>query len=261
MLAKIKEIFEYSDMIRSMVKRELRGRYEKSVLGFLWSFISPLCQIAVFTLIFTYVFPSNIPNYYIYLMTGMIPWQCFSDSISQGACSITQSAEMTKKIYFPREVLPISCVTAKLVNLLLSMIVVFTFILFSEVGFSWHLVMLPYALIVEYLISLGFALIFASVTVYLRDMEYVVNVILMAWIWLTPIMYAPEPVVERFPWLDTVLRINPITSVIFLYRDILYYHRIPSTVDVLLPLIWSIALILVGEIVFLRLEGDFVEEL
>ena len=261
MIKRVKEIISYKDMIYSMAKRELRGRYQKSVLGFLWSFISPLCQIAVFTIVFTFVFPSNIPNYYIYLMAGMIPWQFFSDSISQGAGSVIQNADMTKKIYFPREVLPISNVTAKFVNLLLSMLVVFGFILFSKVGFSWHIVMLPYALIVEYAISLGFALIFACITVYLRDMEYVVNVILMAWIWATPIMYAPEAVIAQFPWLETVLRINPMASVMYLYRDVLYYHQIPTTIDICLPLIWGIVLLVLGELIFMKLEGNFAEEL
>ncbi len=261
MITRIKEILGYKDMVRSMVKRELRGRYQKSVLGFLWSFISPLCQIAVFTVVFTFVFPSNIENYYIYLMAGMIPWQFFQDSISQGASSVIQNSDMTKKIYFPREVLPISCVTAKFVNLLLSMIVVFGFILFSKVGFSWHLIILPYALLVEYLIALGFALIFACITVYLRDMEYVVNVILMAWIWATPIMYAPESVVDRFPWLETVLRINPMASSVYLYRDVLYYHKLPTRVDVILPLAWGLVLLLVGEFIFMRLEGNFAEEM
>ena len=261
MTERVKEICGYKDMVRSMVKRELRGRYQKSVLGFLWSFISPLCQIAVFTVVFTYVFPSNIPNYYIYLMAGMIPWQFFSDSLSQGAGSVIQNSDMTKKIYFPREVLTISCVTAKFVNLLLSMLVVFGFILFSQVGFSWHIIMLPYALIVEYSIALGFSLIFACVTVYLRDMEYVVNVILMAWIWATPIMYAPGPVIEQFPWLETVFRINPMASTMYLFRDVLYYHQVPTTIDVVLPLIWGSVLLVVGEFIFMKLEGNFAEEL
>ncbi|MBE5924455.1 MAG: ABC transporter permease [Lachnospiraceae bacterium] len=261
MINRVKEILSYKDMVQSLAKRELRGRYQKSVLGFLWSFISPLCQIAVFTIVFTFVFPSNIPNYYIYLMAGMIPWQFFSDSISQGAGSVIQNSDMTKKIYFPREVLPISCVTAKFVNLLLSMLVVFGFVLFSKVGFSWHIIMLPYALFVEYAIALGFALIFACVTVYLRDMEYVVNVILMAWIWATPIMYAPEPVINSFPWMEMVFRINPMASVMYLYRDILYYHQMPTLIDVFLPLAWSVVLLLFGEFIFMKLEGDFAEEL
>lgn len=261
MFTRVKEILNYKDMIRSMVKRELRGRYQKSVLGFLWSFISPLCQIAVFTVVFTYVFPSNIPKYYIYLMTGMIPWQFFTDSISQGASSIINNADMTKKIYFPREVLTISSVTAKFVNLLLSMLVVFGFILFSGIGFSPLLLLLPAVLLIEYAISLGMALIFASVTVYLRDMEYVVNVILMAWIWATPIMYSPDTLIDQYDWIVDLLRINPLTSVMYLFRDILYYHRMPMMIDMILPLIWGIVLMVLGEFVFGRLEGNFAEEL
>lgn len=261
MFARIKEILDYKDMINSMVKRELRGRYQKSVLGFLWSFISPLCQIAVFTFVFTYVFPSNISNYYIYLMTGMIPWQFFQDSISQGASSVIQNSSLTTKIYFPREVLPISCVTAKFVNLILSMLVVFGFILFSEVGFSPLILLLPYVFVVFYAIALGFSMIFSAITVYFRDLEYVVNVILMAWIWATPIMYAPETLMEQYQWLTPLLRINPVTSVIYLFRDILYYHRMPETIDMWLPLAWGVGLMVIGEVVFKHLEGNFAEEL
>ena len=261
MIDRVREIFAYRDMIYSLAKRELRGRYQKSVLGFLWSFISPLCQIAVFTLVFTYVFPSNIPKYYIYLMTGMIPWQFFSDSMSQGASSIIVNADMTKKIYFPREVLTIASVTAKFINLALSMVVVFGFILFSGIGFSPLLLLLPYVLLVGYAIALGFALLFAAITVYLRDMEYVVNVILMAWIWATPIMYAPEGLAEQYQWFVPFLRINPITSVVYLYRDILYYHRMPEMIDFLLPLCVGVVLLFIGEAVFKKLEGNFAEEL
>lgn len=248
-------------MIYSMVKRELRGRYQKSVLGFLWSFISPLCQIAVFTIVFTYVFPSNIPKYYIYLMTGMIPWQFFTDSISQGACSIIYNADMTKKIYFPREVLTISSVSAKFINLLLSMIVVFGFILFSGIGFSPLVLLLPFVFLIEYMISLGFALFFAAITVYLRDMEYVVNVILMAWIWATPIMYSPDTLMQQYQWIADLLRVNPLTSVMYLFRDILYYHQMPAAIDIILPTVWGIVLMVIGEFVFKRLEGNFAEEL
>lgn len=261
MFARIREILNYNDMIWSLVKRELRGRYQKSVLGFLWSFISPLCQIAVFTVVFTYVFPSNIPQYYIYLMIGMIPWQFFTDSIAQGSCSVIYNSDMTKKIYFPREVLPIASVSAKFVNMLLSMIVVFAVILFSGIGFSPLVVLLLVAFVAEYAISLGFALLFSAITVYLRDMEYVVNVILMAWVWATPVMYSPDGLIAQYPWVDNALRINPLTSIMYLYRDILYYHRMPKSIDIVLPLIWGAVLLILGEFLFKHLEGNFAEEL
>ena len=128
----LREIIEYRDMILSLAHRELRGKYEKSVLGFLWSFLSPMFQILIYNIVFTQVFHNSMPNFYIYLMTGILPWTFFSDSLGQGTGAIVYNAEMVKKIYFPREVLVISEVSAKLVNMLLSFIVMAFFLLFSR---------------------------------------------------------------------------------------------------------------------------------
>ena len=127
MINRMKEIYEYRDMIYSLVKRELRGRYQKSVLGMLWTLLNPFFQIVIYTFVFTIIFPSSIENYYIYLMTGIIPWNFFSEALGQGAGSVVANADMTKKIYFPREILTISSVTAKFVNMLLGFVVVLGF--------------------------------------------------------------------------------------------------------------------------------------
>ncbi len=258
MVQRMKEIYEYRDMIYSLVRRELRGRYQKSVLGMLWTFINPFFQILIYTLVFTLIFPSSIENYYIYLMTGIIPWTFFSEALGQGAGSIVGNADMTKKIYFPREVLTISSVTAKFVNMLLGFIVIFIFLIFSPVGISAHILFLPVIFIAEYMIALGFTLMFASITVYLRDMEYIVNVLLMAWIWGTPIMYdislVPAP-------LQKILLLNPMTSVIVSYHDLLYYHALPGVLTVIMLYVVGLVLLLLGETVFVRLEGNFAEEL
>ena len=160
----LKEIYEYRDMVGSLVKRELRGKYEKSVLGFLWSFLSPMFQILIYNLVFTHIFQNNMPNYYIYLMSGILTWTFFSDSLAQGTGAIVYNAEMVKKIYFPREVLVISEVTAKLVNMLLSFIVMAVFLVISGVGFSVQLIVLPVVIIIEYIMCLGFSLIVSSNT-------------------------------------------------------------------------------------------------
>ena len=157
-----KEIIEYRFMIGSLVRRELRGKYEKSVLGFLWSFLSPLFQILIYNIVFTRVFHNDLPNYYIYLMAGLLPWTFFSESLGQGTGSIIYNAEMVKKIYFPREVLVIAEVTAKLVNMLLSFIVMTFFLIVSGIGFSKQLVLLPVVILAEYLLALGFALLISS---------------------------------------------------------------------------------------------------
>ena len=134
------------------------------------------------------------------------------------------------------------------------MIVVFAIILFSGIGFSPLIILLLIAFIAEYAISLGFALLFSAITVYLRDMEYVVNVILMAWVWATPVMYSPDDLIARYPWVDNLLRVNPLTSIMYLYRDILYYQRMPKSIDLVLPLVWGIVLLVIGELLFMHLE-------
>ena len=255
----VREIIDYKDMIGSLVKRELRGKYEKSVLGFLWSFLSPLFQILIYNIVFTQVFHNDIPNYYIYLMTGLLPWTFFSDSIIQGTGAVVYNAEMVKKIYFPREVLVIGEVTAKLVNMLLSFIVMAVFLLVSGVGFSRHLIVLPLIIFEEYLLALGFALLVSSATVYLRDLEYVVNVVMMAWIWGTPILYMMN-VIDN-PVLLKILYANPMTSIICSYHYVLFDHIFPSARDIGIPFLEGLVVLVVGYYVFGKLNKRFVEEL
>ena len=245
-------------MIKSLVRRELRGKYAKSVLGFLWSFLNPMFQILIYTVVFTVVFHNGMENYYIFLMTGLLPWTFFSDSFAQGSVSINANAEMVKKIYFPREVLVIAEVNAKLINLLLSFIVMAVFILISGTGFSWQLVFLPVILLIEYLFALGFALLVAAITVYLRDMEYIVNVVLMAWVWATPIMYSLDSLSGIFRQL---LTFNPMTLIMVSYQDILYWHRTPYAMNLGVACVEGIVVLIIGEVVFHHLSKGFVEEM
>ncbi len=255
----LREIYEYRDMIVSLVHRELRGKYEKSVLGFLWSFLSPMFQIMIYNLVFTRVFQNDMPNFYIYLMTGILPWTFFSDSLGQGTGAIIYNSEMVKKIYFPREVLVISEVTAKLVNMLLSFIVMMGFLAISGVGFSVHLVLLPFIIVIEYIFAMGCAFFVSAVTVYLRDLEYVVGVILMAWIWATPIMYRLDIVAD--PLLKKLLYLNPMTTIIMCYHYILYNHIFPRAWDLLVPSVAAVLALCVGYLTFRKLNRRFVEEL
>ena len=246
-------------MIGSLVRRELRGKYEKSVLGFLWAFLGPMFQILIYGVVFTVVFHNNMPNYYIFLMTGLLPWTFFSDSLGQGTGAIVYNSEMVKKIYFPREVLVIGEVTAKLVNMLLSFIVMAAFLIISGIGFSVQIVLLPVAVLIEYLIALGLALLAAATTVYLRDLEYVVQVLLMAWCWGTPIMYTADNI--QNPLYLFLLRANPLTGAIGMYQSIFYFHSWPNIRSMLYPLCFGMMITIIGFIVFGHLKKRFAEEL
>jgi len=258
-MSRIKEIYEYRDMIYSMVKRELRGRYQKSVLGMLWTLLNPLFQIAIYTFVFSIIFPSSIKHYYIYLTAGIVPWTFFSEAVGQGTASVVANADMTKKIYFPREVLPIASVTAKFINMLLAFIIVFAFVIIGGVGINPRVIwLLPVVMVAEYFLALGFTLFFSAVTVYLRDMEYVVGILMMAWIWATPIMYTMDKLPQ---WVQQLLIINPMTMIVMNYHDILYYQKLSSISVLLIAIGVGIIATVIGEVVFVKLEGNFAEEL
>ncbi|MBQ7027386.1 MAG: ABC transporter permease [Ruminococcus sp.] len=255
----VKELYAYRQMIFSLVKKDLRGRYKGSVLGFLWTFINPLFQLIVYTVVFSFILKTNIERYYLYLFVGLIPWIFFSSSITVGAASVVAQKDLIKKIYFPRMVIPISYVTSCFVNMLLCFIVIFAVIIFSGVGVNFlALLTLPVIMAVEYLLALGMALLASAVTVYFRDLEHILGIISMAWMYMTPIMYDKAIVPER---LLPVFNLNPMTHVIGCYRDVLYHKQIPDLTSLLSAAGLGILFLFIGCIVFSKLQKHFAEEL
>ncbi len=259
MIKKFKEIYAYREMIFSLVKRDLKGRYKGSILGFLWTFINPLLQLAVYTMVFSTIMRSGIEDYYLFLFVALIPWIFFSTSVAGGAGCIWSQQEMVKKIYFPREVLPISFVTSQFVNMLLCFIVIFLVLIVSGKGLNPAAILcLPIIMIVEYILALGIALIVSAVTVYIRDLEYILGIITMAWQFLSPVMYSIEQVPEQ---LHGIFNLNPMSHVIVAYRDILYYGKIPEIQTLLNATILGVVLLILGGLVFNSLQKHFAEEL
>lgn len=255
----LKEIFEYRDMINSLVRRDLRGKYKGSVLGFLWTFINPLCQIIVYTIVFSVIIRSDLEQFYVYMITGMVPWLFFDMALRQGTGCVRYQGEMVKKIYFPREVLPIACVTSNFINMLLCFFIVFFVIFVSGIGLYWEAFFwLPIVMGTEYLLTLGFALLVAAGTVYLKDLEHIVTVMLMVWIYLTPIMYPVNMIPENIVW---IFRMNPMTAIIDAYHAILYWRVMPNYTELVYSFLFGIVLLAVGEIIFIKLSDNFAEEL
>jgi ABC-2 type transport system permease protein len=255
----IKELYAYREMILSLVRRDLKGRYKGSALGFLWTFINPLLQLGVYTMVFSVIIPNDKKDYYLFLFVALIPWIFFSTSLSGGASCIWSQKEMVKKIYFPREVLPISFVTSQFVNMLLSFLVIFAVLIFSGKGVNpIALLYLPVIMIVEFILALSVAMISSAVTVYLRDVEYILGIITMAWQFLTPIMYSVDIVPAK---LLPVFNLNPMTPIIVAYRDILYYKRVPELGTLVQAWSFGVILLIVGLVVFSKLKRHFAEEL
>lgn len=258
-----KELYEYREMIISLVRKDLRGRYKGSVLGFLWTFINPLLQLIVYTIVFSIIMNTSYEQYYLFLFVALVPWMFFSSSVTDGAASILKEKDMVKKIYFPREVLPISTVTSGFVNMILTFIVVFVVVIISGRGLNpLALLCLPVVMIVEYILCLGIALIVSSITVYLRDLQYILGIFVMALQYLTPVMYGVD-MVERSSagkWLIMMFNLNPMTPIIKIYRQIIYYGEVPELGSLLIAVAVGVVFIVVGEILFKRLQKGFAEE-
>ncbi len=255
----IKEIYAYREMVYSLVHRDLKGRYKGSVLGFAWTFLNPLLQLAVYTLVFSIIMRNGIKDYYLFLFVALVPWIFFSSCMAAGAGCIRQQGDMIKKIYFPREVIPLSFVTSQFVNMLLSLIVVFAVVVFSGKPLNpVALLYLPLIMIIEYLIALGLTMLISGITVYMRDIEYLMNIIMMAWQFGTPVMYGLDQIPERFMFL---FNLNPMTPVIVAYRDILYYGQVPEMNTLITAVVFGIVTLIAGVLVFGRLKLHFAEEL
>lgn len=259
MISRIRSIYEYRDMIYSLVRRELRGRYKGSVLGFLWTYINPLCQVLVYSAVFSIIFKVDIDKFYLYLIIGMMPWTFFNTSVQGGATCIRAQSDMVKKIYFPREVIPISYVTSAFVNMLFSFIIVFFAVIISGYWFNFQaLLFLPLIMCIEYFLALGIALLASCLTVYFRDLEQIIGVMMMAWIYLTPIMYAIDYIPEAY---RPLFMLNPMTPIVEVYHQILYYRMIPTTNYLLIAFVASAVFFIGGFLIFGRLEKNFAEEM
>ena len=258
MLESVKEVFSYLEMIKMMVHRDLRGRYKASVLGFAWTFINPFLQLLVYTFVFSIIMRSNLEKFYLFLFVALIPWLGMSGSVICSSVCIVNQSNLVTKIYFPRRVLPISAVTTSIVNMLLCMIVVLVVCFFS-IGLNffilWYLVPIT---TIEYILALGLGLMISSFTVYFRDLEHILSIVVMAWQFMTPIVYPLDMVPERY---ITIFMLNPMTPIITAFRDVLYYKKAPDMNTMVMAFAMGISLLILGWFLFGKLERRFAEEL
>lgn len=255
----LKELYAYRQMILSMVRKDLKGRYKGSVLGFLWTFINPFMQLVIYTIVFSTFLKSGIEKYYLFLFVALIPWIFFSSALTGGAGSIIGQKDMVKKIYFPREVIPIAYVSSCFMNMLYSFLIVIAVVLLSGQGINLAAIFcLPLVMGVEYLMAVGMALLSSAVTVYFRDVEHILGIVSQAWMYLTPIMYPASIIQGTY---GIVFELNPVSAVIVAYRDILYSGRVPDIKRLGYSFLSGMFILIVGEMVFRKLQRRFAEEL
>ena len=161
-----KELYNYRELLRTNVKKEIRGKYKGSFLGVLWSFVNPLLMTLVYAIVFPFLLRSTTPHYVTYLVIGILPWNWFTTIVAQGTTTFLSNAGIIKKVYFPREILPISVVTSGLVNFLISLLIIALFLICSGIGFSWYIVFLPLIILIQYIFSLAVVFFTSAILCY-----------------------------------------------------------------------------------------------
>lgn len=252
-----KELYQYRELLKTNVQKEIRGKYKGSFLGVLWSFLNPLLMVLVYALVFPYIMRTNVDNYLVYLITGVIPWNFFTTCITTGCNCVWINGGIIKKVYFPREILPISVVAAGLINFLISCVIILLFVLFGGIGFSVQLLWLPLIAIIQSALSLGLLFILSAINVYVRDIEYLVGFLLNLLFYATPILYTADMFPESIRW---VLYLNPMTTIIESYRNIFYYQQSPALIPLMIVFMVSFIILIIGYLIFKKLERGFAEE-
>jgi lipopolysaccharide transport system permease protein len=280
-LKKMNELWGYRALISNLVLRDLRVRYKSSLLGYLWTQIAPLLTMLVYWFVFGAFFPSDIAMYPVYLIVGLLPWNFCAEAVSSGARSVLDNAALIKKVFFPREVLPLVSVLSSLLNFLLSLPVLFLVMAVAQalypplretgrlINFSWIFAYLPVLLVIQTIFLAGVVLLVSAVAVFFRDAIHLIGIVVQFWFFLTPVVYKLD-ILGELP--ARVLRwVNPMASLIEFYREVLYGGAVavgsiptpglPALESILRVLLTGLAMLAIGYWFFQRRSGRFGEEL
>jgi len=270
MLSQLAELWRYRELVSNLVVRDLKVRYKNSVLGIAWSWLNPLMMMMVFTVVFT-VFnraPQDIPHFPAYILAGILPWNMFSASVVGATASVVGSSYLIKKVYFPREVLPLATILSNMINFLIALPVFFGVALVLGVRLTPWALLMPVVLMVQVIFSIGIGLILATLNVYYRDTQIIMEVLMLAWFFLTPVFWDVRTLPATIGWLGVVWPVqrlvyilNPMASIVASYRDTLYWGTQPALDFFVRSAVTALIILIVGYLIFHRFSSSFAEEL
>jgi ABC-2 type transport system permease protein len=272
------------ELLAELVRKDLKVKYKNSALGFVWSMANPLLYLAVFTLVFTFFLPNGVPKFAVLFMSGFLVWNFFNSATLHATGAVVGNANLVRKVRFPRVVLPLASVGFAGVHFVLQLLVFFVFLVpFYPDAFGAQLWLLLPALAVAVAFTVGMSLLASALNVRYRDVQHLLEIVLLAWFWVTPIVYPVTVVRDRLAeegllWLFRLYMANPMTAVVVAAQRAIYNHPVVAT-DAgprqVLPaggysfyLQWlgvaavvSVVLLAVGLWTFRRRQADFAEEL
>jgi len=222
MIERLKDLWLHSELLFNMTRKELTVKYKRSFLGFVWSFMTPLIMLAVFSLVFSILAKNPLNWFVVYLMAGLFPWLFFVNSLMQSVGSVVGNPGLVKKVYFPREVLPLGAIGANIFHFVLQMMILLVFLLVIGWHFSIYILYLPLVMLLEITLATGLALFISAANVYLRDVQHFTEVATMAWFWLCPIVYTIGSVMGKLGGAFKLYLCNPMTNIVELYQYVIY---------------------------------------
>lgn len=248
-------LLKYKDLLFELVLRDIKVKYKKSVLGVLWSVLNPLLMMIVLTVVFSEVFKSSISNFPLYLITGQVIFNFFSEATNMSMMSVLGNGSLIKKVYIPKYIFPLSKTLFGLVNLIFSLIAVMIVFIFTKQNIGITVVLIPLLLLYIFLFSFGIGLILASTAVFFRDILHLYGILLVIWNYLTPVFYPMEIIPDKY---IIFINCNPLTYYVTYFRKILIYNEIPDLNLNLICLFISMISVIVGVIIFKKNQNKFI---
>lgn len=247
-------IFRYTELIKHLALREIKARYKQSFFGFIWIVVSPLAQMLIMSFVFGHILRLGnlgVP-YPIFVFVGLLPWMLFTNSLNSTISELVSSASLIKKIYFPREVLIISTLLAKIVDFFIAAIIFFILMVIYQIPFTWYMLLFFPILLIQLIFTLGLSLILSAGNLLYRDIQYFFQLIITLWMYLTPIVYSIEFFPEQYRW---IFKFNPMAVFVNAYRQVLLGGGMFNVSSLLIALALSTILFVIAYNVFKKLEG------
>jgi lipopolysaccharide transport system permease protein len=255
------EIFtnkQHRQLLSELTKREIAQRYKQSILGYFWVILNPMAQMLVMSFVFSKLF--NVSNlgvpYSIYLFAGLLPWTLFSNSLVGATNALVSNAGLLSKIYFPREILVASIILSKIVDFFLASSVFIGMMILFQVPVTWHTLWLFPIFLIQNILSYALGLFLATFNLFYRDVQYLLSLVLMIWMYLTPIVYSPETFPASYRW---IFQINPMAVIINAYRQVILAGAAPNLMSISIAAILSCILFILAFRLFKKLEGQFAD--
>lgn len=248
----------YRQLLSELTKREIAQRYKQSVLGYFWVILNPLAQMFVMSFVFSKLFHIvglGVP-YSIFLFAGLLPWTLFSSSLTSASNSLVANAGLLSKIYFPREILIVSTILAKIIDYFLSSTVFVIMMIFFQIPITWHILWFIPILLVQNIFAYALGLILSAFNLFYRDIQYLLNLILLVWMYLTPIAYSAETFPAKYRW---IFQINPMAVLVNAYRQVILSGAAPNFVSLGIAALLSFVLFILAFRLFKKLEGQFAD--